>query len=386
MLKIKTETLFLYAHKICVMIKNKITACIILSYLLISCSFHSKRNSYNQISGWQMAPFSKQDSVNPILHPADSGVFFDSILHSLVHWEAKDVFNPAAIVKDGKVYLLYRAQDNLEIVKGGTSRIGLAISKDGLHFTTLIHPVFYPQMDSMRKYEWPGGTEDPRIVMRQDSLYIMTYTAYDGKMARLCLATSHDLLHWNKCGLVFGDKYKNLWSKSGAILCEKKGDQLIAKKVNGKYWMYWGDTNIFICTSNDLIHWQPILDSNGQMFILMKPRKNYFDSRLVETGPFALYTSKGILFIYNSMNASHQGDTSLPAGAYSPGQVLIDKNNPTKVIQRCHTYFMKPEKPYEINGQVGKVCFAEGLVFFKGKWFLYYGTADSKIAVAEYNP
>ena len=53
-----------------------------------------------------------------------------------------------------------------------------------------------------------------------------------------------------------------------------------------------------------------------------------------------------------------------------------------KSLQRMDTYFMKPDKPYEITGQVNHVCFVEGLVNYKDKWFLYYGTADSKIAVA----
>ena len=82
------------------------------------------------------------------------------------------------------------------------------------------------------------------------------------------------------------------------------------------------------------------------------------------------------------MNLQSEGDTSLAEGTYAASQILFDKNDPTKVIDRMDTYFMKPDKPYEITGQVNHVCFVEGLVQFKGKWFLYYGTADSKIAVA----
>ena len=77
-----------------------------------------------------------------------------------------------------------------------TSRIGLAISDDGLHFSKQPEPVFYPMEDSMKKYEWKGGVEDPRIAESEEGVYILTYTAYDGKTARLCLATSTDLLHW----------------------------------------------------------------------------------------------------------------------------------------------------------------------------------------------
>jgi predicted GH43/DUF377 family glycosyl hydrolase len=52
------------------------------------------------------------------------------------------------------------------------------------------------------------------------------------------------------------------------------------------------------------------------------------------------------------------------------------------VVKRLDHYFIRPEKPYEISGQVNQVCFLEGLVHFKNKWLLYYGTADSKIAMA----
>ncbi len=116
--------------------------------------------------------------------------------------------------------------------------------------------------------------------------------------------------------------------------------------------------------------------------IVIPTRDKKFDSDLVEPGPPAMLTDKGILLIYNSRNIPSIGDTSLVEGTYAGGQVLLDKNDPTKIIDRLDNYFIKPDKPYEITGQVNQVCFLEGLVHFKGKWFLYYGTADSKIAVA----
>ena len=76
----------------------------------------------------------------------------------------------------------------------------------------------------------------------------------------------------------------------------------------------------------------------------------------------------------------------MPSFTYAAGQVLFDPKNPAKVLQRSGSYFMHPDKDYEIQGQVGNVCFVEGLVFYKNKWFLYYGTADSKIAVAVHEP
>src|SRR6202008_549403 len=96
--------------------------------------------------------------------------------------------------------------------------------------------------------------------------------------------------------------------------------------------------------------------------IVFGPRDKKFDSDLVEPGPPAMVTGSGILLIYNSRNTRSTGDTSLPEGTYTAGYVLLDKTDPTKVIQRSDNYFMKPDKPYEISGQVNNVCFLEGLV------------------------
>ncbi len=302
------------------------------------------------------------------------------ILNENVFWDEKDVFNPAAVVKEGKVYLLFRAEDKIG-KHAGTSRLGLAISDDGLHFTKMPKPVFYPANDSMKEYEWEGGVEDPRVVETQDGRYILTYTAYDGDTARLCLASSTDLEHWTKHGLVLKEKYKDSWSKSGAIVAQQQDDKIIAKKVNGKYWMYFGDTDLFMASSDDLIHWKPI-EEDGNLKSVLMPRHGYFDSRLVESGPYALYTEAGILLLYNGMNLDEGGDPSIAEGAYCSGQALFDKNDPVKVIDRLEKNFLQPDMDYEITGQVNQVCFIEGMVHFKGNWFLYYGTADSKIAVA----
>jgi predicted GH43/DUF377 family glycosyl hydrolase len=111
----------------------------------------------------------------------------------------------------------------------------------------------------------------------------------------------------------------------------------------------------------------------------------YFDSRLVEPGPFALLQKEGIVLIYNGSNAANFNTSELPKFTYAAGQALFDKNQPYKLIDRTPNHFIHPDKPYEKMGEVNEVCFVEGLVFFKNKWFLYYGTADSKIAVAVRN-
>ncbi len=349
--------------------------------LMIGCQPKTTHQSYEPTSdsSWALLPFVKVDSVNPILNPGDNE-FRCPILRQTVKWEEKDVFNPAAVVKDGKVYLLYRAEDKIGKY-AGTSRIGIAVSEDGLHFTKMQEPVLYPDNDSLKIFEWEGGIEDPRLVETEDKQYVMTYTSYDGTTARLLVALSPDLMHWTKYGTVLNGKYKNTWSKSGAMVAKETNGRIVATKINGKYWMYFGDTDLFMATSDDLIHWNPV-EEDGNLKSVLRPRAGQFDSRLVESGPFALLTDNGILMIYNSMNLDEGGDPSIAKGAYCAGQALFDASDPTKLVQRLEKNFMRPDKPYETTGQVNQVCFVEGLVHFTDKWFLYYGTADSKIAVA----
>jgi predicted GH43/DUF377 family glycosyl hydrolase len=364
--------------------KATILTSLLIGAILMPACQSSKENSKENSNStadttWAILPFNKIDSVNPVLR-AGALEFHCPVLDKSVRWEAKDVFNPAAVVKDGKIYLLYRAED--EIGKhAGTSRIGLALSDDGLHFTKIQQPVLFPKNDSLKIYEWEGGIEDPRVVETEDGIYVMTYTAYDGQTARLLLATSTDLIHWTKYGTVLNGVYKNTWSKSGAIVARRDQSRIIAHKINGKYWMYFGDTDLFLATSEDLLHWKPV-EENGGLKSVLQPRKKYFDSRLVESGPFALLEEEGIVLIYNGMNAEQDGDTTYAKGAYCAGQALFDKNDPARLINRLEQPFMIPDKDYEITGQVNQVCFLEGMVPFRNKWFLYYGTADSKIAVA----
>jgi len=235
---------------------------------------------------WQWKPFHKVDSINPVLLPNPNTTFFCPVRQKEVRWEEKDVFNPAAVVKDGKIYMVYRAEDTVG-KHAGSSRVGLAVSYDGFHFSRMDKPVLYPDNDEMNIFEWEGGCEDPRIVESEDGKYIMTYTSYDGSIARLCLAISADLKNWTKHGLVFseseGGKYRDLWSKSGSIVSKIDGEKLIPTRIKGKYWMYWGDTDIFLATSNDLIHWEALENKDGSIKSIFSPRKGYFDSDLATT-------------------------------------------------------------------------------------------------------
>lgn len=357
---------------------------LLIPLLILNLAFYACQPLGQDNNGF-LLPFTKVDSINPVLVPDASQAFFCPVRGEKVYWEAKDVFNPAAVVRGDTVFLLYRAEDTVGKF-AGTSRIGLAWSLDGLHFSKYPEPVLYPDKDSMNRWEWEGGCEDPRIVETEQGIYYLTYTSYDGDKARLLVASSTDLRHWKKHGPVFsralGGKYLNHWSKSGAIIAHYDGSRILAQKILGKYWMYWGDTDIFLAWSDDLVNWTPVEKKEGGLLSVFGPRKGMFDSDLVEPGPAAMLTGKGILLLYNSRNVPAKGDTTLPEGTYAASQILLDRDSPAEVIDRMPTWFIRPDKPYEKTGQVNEVCFVEGLVVFKGKWFLYYGTADSRIAVA----
>jgi len=342
---------------------------------------------------WMLGPFTKPASVNPVIAPSATSRFRSPMNDSVVAWEAYATFNPAAVVKDGKVYLLYRAEDasGVSEIGGHTSRLGLAESSDGLHFTRRAAPVLYPDTDAQRKNEWPGGVEDPRIVETEDGTYVLTYTQWNREVPRLAVATSRDLLTWTKHGPAFasasGGKYLSIETKSGAILSRLVGDRIVATKVNGKYWMYFGVPDLLIATSDNLREWTPLEDENGRPLKVLSPRPGYFDSWLVEGGPPPLLMPQGIVLLYNAGNSEKYGRPDLPARVYTGGQALFDATNPVKLLARSSEPFIRPTESYERTGQYSAgTTFVEGLVSFRGRWLLYYGTADSRVGAAVWDP
>lgn len=339
----------------------------------------------NLVPSWELGPFLRPEQARPVLSP-DTNLVFDCPMnqHS-VQWAALHTFNPAAIVRNDRVCVLFRAEDasgNMNI-GGHTSRIGLAESPDGLRFISQPAPVLFPANDQQKTNEWTGGCEDPRVVETADGRYVMTYTEFcrDDKhrLARLGVAISTDLIHWDKQGPAFGKfdgEFANRFCKSGAILTHLVNGKLLAAKHLGKYWMYWGEGEIRLASSDDLINWHP-----GP--VVLRTRVNKFDSALVEAGPPAILTDHGIVLIYNGKNAARSGDTNLTAGAYSGGQALFDSAQPASLLKRTDTPFYQPEMAFERTGQYGAgTTFLEGLVAFHGQWVLYYGCADSYVAVA----
>jgi predicted GH43/DUF377 family glycosyl hydrolase len=287
-----------------------------------------------------------QKLSHPILKPSKEG--FDS----------KNIYNPTVVKVKDTIIMLYRAESKKDKITG---RIGLALSQDGINFLRHPEPILEPEYD----YE-VMGVEDPRVV-KVGNTYYMTYTGYDGKTAKLCIASSKNLVNWKKHGVVFEDFPQTKdWTKSGAILPQK----LEKGEFKGKYIMYFGDSNIWLAYSNDLINWEYIENP------VLKPRKDNFDNVLVEPGPFTIMTELGILLIYNS--AGKEGDTL----KYKVGVALFDKEDPTKLIARTEKPILEPTYEWEINGWVNNVVFVEGLIEHDNKIYIYYGGADKYIGLA----
>jgi beta-1,2-mannosidase len=343
-----------------------------------------------QAQSWVIGPFTRPASGNPVITPDPASTFNDPIRKTPVKWEALHTFNPAAVVREGRIYVLYRAEDNSGTMQIGmhTSRLGMAESEDGIHFTRRPDPVFFPGSDSQKAREWPGGVEDPRVVEGDDGTYVLTYTQWNRKTYSVGIATSTDLTHWTKHGPAFlteaAGKYAHLKYKSAGIVTrlDKDKNRLIAAKIDGKYWMYWGEGAIHIATSDDLIHWTPVEDASGAPVELLRPRAGHFDSTFPETGPPPILTDQGIVVLYNGKNAESGGDPALGLNAYAAGEALFDAKDPKRLIEQTDAPVLKPELPYEKTGQYAAgTTFAEGLVYFKSQWFLYYGCADSLVSV-----
>lgn len=336
---------------------------------------------------WTFGPFVRPAVASPVISPNRDSVFTCALRGEAVHWEALHTFNPAAVVRDGRICVIYRAEDDSgEMIVGGhTSRLGLAESEDGVHFRRRQTPIFYPSNDEEKSREWPGGCEDPRIVETEDGKYVMTYTQWNRRMTDAAIATSKDLLDWTKHGPAFGanSKYANLSHKSAGIVCRLRGDRLVAAKIHGKFWMYWGEGEVRLATSDDAIQWRPVEDAKGHPVVVLARRPGHFDSAFPEVGPPPVLTERGILVLYNGKNDPVSGDKTLAPETYAAGQALFAADDPARLIARLEEPFFKPEMPFEKTGQyTAGATFVEGLVFFKGKWFLYYGCADSFVGVA----
>jgi len=288
-------------------------------------------------------------SDEPLLAPRGTG------------FESAGIFNPSAAKTPDGIVLLYRAQD-----AAGTSRIGYAKSTDGYHFERRAEPVLSPTS----AYEAEGGVEDPRLV-EIDGTHYLTYTGYNSiaATAQLCLATSKNLIDWDRQGVILpanAGTWNVHWTKSGAI---------VPQKIRGRWYMYYlGEANenppgqMGLAVSDDLLHWKDATPAP-----VLHTRARSFDSQVVEPGPAPILLDEGILLIYNGANDYL---------VYSTGWALFDRTDPSKLLARSREPIFGAELPWERVGQVPNVVFVEGMTRDAERLTLYYGAADKNIGVA----
>ena len=269
---------------------------------------------------------------NPILMPSLTN-----------EWESDNVFNAAVVERDGLVYMLYRAQ-GLDRV----SRIGCAVSTDGLHFNRLKEPVFVPEED----YE-EYGVEDPRVTYL-DGWYYMLYTAFSPIGTRVAMARSRNLIGWERMGIVLPDE-------------NNKDAALFPRKIKGRYAMFHRrKPDMWIAYSDDLLHW-----TDHQ--IVMSPRPGLWDGVRIGAGGPPFYTDAGWLTFYHGFGE---------ARIYCLGVALLDLEDPTRVLKRQAEPVLCPRAPWEEVGDVPNVVFSCGGIEREDEYLIYYGGADHVMAVA----
>lgn len=287
-------------------------------------------------------------------------------------WEANATFNTAAIYEAGKVHFVYRAMG-----PHNTSVLGYASSTDGIAIDERLNkPIYLPT----EPFEYPGkipsipymsgggygGCEDPRLTRIDDRLY-MTYVAYNGSdPPRIALTSIHMNDFVNKCWN---------WEKPKIISSPNivnKNCVLFPDKINGKYvFMHRIFPDILIDFVDDLSFKNTYL--TGQFSI--SPRYDSWDSRKLGAGAPPIRTKDGWLLIYQAVDEKD-------AGRYKIGAMLLDLNNPAKVLYRPHTPILEPTEWYENEGFKAGVTYPCGAVVIKDRLLVYYGGADTVICAA----
>lgn len=289
----------------------------------------------------------KRNSANPIMLPDPTS-----------EWETYNVFNPAVIYHNNLWHMHYRAQ-GLDWI----SRIGYAVSLDGINWNRLRRPVLEPHDETDAR-----GVEDPRVVEIEGNFY-MTYTAYgstfqfgvkpthSGGGILPMIARSTNLITWERLGpIVTGENNKD--------------HVLFPRKINGKFTaLHRRHPQVWLAYSDDLIYW-----SEKDMSSIYGPRSgSAWDSQSVGNNGVPIETSEGWLVLNHGYN---------PDRVYRIGAVLLDLDDPTKVIRRPLNPIFWPREIWELRGDVPNVVFSCANPVVDGKVYVYYGGADHVIGLA----
>lgn len=313
----------------------------------------------------------KRHHTNPVMSPRP---------HQ--EWETHGTFNPTAVEDDdGRVHLLYRAIGN-----NGLSNIGHASSPDGFHFDRRSSfPVYQPDIEEKRPTKktgpteynpaiytsgggW-GGHEDPRAVRFGDRVY-MTYTAFQGwDSVRIALTS-----------IALKDLKKERWNWKKPKLISPPGEVhknwvLFPEKIKGKFVILHGIVpKIMIEYLDDLDGMVPHIKSPR----LQGPqpgREGFWDNVMRGAGPPPLKTRLGWLLLYHALDKKEYH-------RYKLGAMILDTNDPTKILYRASDPILTPDMCYENDGKPG-IVYASGAIIRDGKLIVYYGGGDRHVCIAE---
>lgn len=273
-------------------------------------------------------------------------------------WECQNVFNPSVIHHNGLFHMHYRAQ-GLDWI----SRIGYAVSSDGVHWNRLRQPVIEPHDGSDSR-----GVEDPRVVAI-DGIFYMTYTAYGrefqgaGKPTHAgggilpMIARSQNLITWERLGpIVRGED-----NKDHVLFPQRIGGRFVALH---RRWPH-----VWLAYSADLVTWP-----EEEMAPIYGPRpENWWDAKSVGSNGVPIETPYGWLCI----NHGYAEDR-----IYRLGVILLDREDPTKVLRRPTEPIFWPEELWELKGDVPNVVFSNANPVVDGQVYVYYGGADHVIGLA----
>lgn len=259
-------------------------------------------------------------------------------------WEARTVFNCGVAQVDGAVVLLYRAQG----IATNVSRLGFAVSTDGVTFARLDRPVFEPADETEM---W--GVEDARLTRIGDEHYLL-YTAWSPHGIQVAMASTRSFFTWRRHGIVLPGP-------------DNKDAALFPERVGGRYVMFHRiPPDIWLAYSDDLLHW-------GDYQKIMEPRPDCWDNLKLGAGGPPLKTDRGWLAIYHGVDQQK---------VYRLGVVLLDLEDPAKVVHWPVTPILEPEEPWERDGDVPNVVFTCGTAEVGGRYLVYYGGADRVIGMA----
>ena len=272
-----------------------------------------------------------------------------------IPYRCNTVFNGTPVKIDGEHLILLRIEG-----QQGYSFFSLARSPDGMHFTVDPEPCFLPARDEpWGKWE-DNGIEDPRVT-EIDGTYYILYTACGGHGHCIALASTEDFKTFKRIGVISGPGNKD------GVLFPRKIDGLYARldRPIGN-----GVGGIWLSYSPDLVHW-------GRSEFVFGPRARYWDSYRIGASAPPILTEHGWLEIYHGVKMTSAGPI------YRIGTVMLDRDNPAKVLGQCLPPLLSPREDYERIGDVGNVVFACGaLVEDDGEVKVYYGAADTSICVA----